>query len=154
MSPATKVDVAPRRRAGLARGQAPVVAAVSLGGGLGASARYGVALAWPTAPGGFPWAPLGTNVTGCAAIGVLMVLISEVRTAHRLQRPFLGTGVLGGFTTLSTYAAETQQLVQGGRAGPALAYLGLTLLGALAAVWLTATATRAVVRRAELRRRT
>ncbi|MFD9352984.1 fluoride efflux transporter FluC, partial [Streptomyces diastaticus] len=40
------------------------------------------------------------NVVGCAAIGVLMVLITDVWPAHRLVRPFFGTGVLGGFTTM------------------------------------------------------
>ncbi|MFG2598412.1 fluoride efflux transporter CrcB [Streptomyces sp. NPDC048462] len=125
--------------------QAPVVAVVALGGAVGACARYGAALLWPTAGGGFPWTTLVVNVIGCAVIGVFMVVISEVWAAHRLVRPFFGTGVLGGFTTFSTYAVDIQRLVDGGRARSGLAYLGLTLLAALAAVWSAVWLTRRVL---------
>ncbi|MFI8853552.1 fluoride efflux transporter CrcB [Streptomyces sp. NPDC053499] len=124
------------------RGQGRVVAVVALGGALGACARYGAALLWPTAPGAFPWTTLAVNVAGCAVIGVFMVLITDVWAALPLVRPFFGTGVLGGFTTFSTYAVETQRLLEVREPGTALGYLGLTLVGAVAAVWLTATVTR------------
>ena len=113
--------------------QGSVVAVVALGGATGACARYGATLIWPTAPGGFPWTTLIVNVAGCAVIGVFMVVISEVWPAHRLVRPFFGTGVLGGFTTFSTYAVDIQRLVDGGRVRSGLGYLGLTLFAALAA---------------------
>ncbi|MEU3224440.1 fluoride efflux transporter CrcB [Streptomyces sp. NPDC006976] len=122
--------------------QSAVVAVVALGGATGASARYGASLLWPTAPGGFPWTTLVVNVIGCAVIGVFMVVISEVWAAHRLVRPFFGTGVLGGFTTFSTYAVDIERLVAKGRAGTGLAYLGTTLLAALAAVWSAVWLTR------------
>ncbi|MEL5956770.1 fluoride efflux transporter CrcB [Streptomyces sp. NPDC047917] len=125
--------------------QGSVVAVVALGGAIGATARYGAALLWPTAPGGFPWTTLVVNAVGCAVIGVFMVVISEAWTAHRLVRPFFGTGVLGGFTTFSTYAVDIQRLLDGGRARAGLAYLGLTLLAALAAVWSAVWATRRVL---------
>ncbi|WNI30753.1 fluoride efflux transporter CrcB [Streptomyces sp. ITFR-6] len=124
--------------------QIPVVAVVALGGATGACARYGAALLWPTAADGFPWTTLVVNVIGCAVIGVFMVVISELWAAHRLVRPFFGTGVLGGFTTFSTYAVDIQRLVDGGRARSGLAYLGLTLLAALAAVWSAVWLTRRV----------
>ncbi|MEV7419700.1 CrcB family protein [Streptomyces sp. NPDC089919] len=128
--------------------QGPVLAAVSAGGVLGALARYAVSLAWPAAPGAFPWATFGINVLGCGLIGVLMVLISEGgRRAHPLLRPFLGVGVLGGFTTFSTYAVDFSRLLDRGEAGTALAYAGATLAGALGAVWLAASATRALAGR-------
>ncbi|MFI6608060.1 fluoride efflux transporter CrcB [Streptomyces sp. NPDC050507] len=121
--------------------QAPVVAVVALGGAAGASARYGAALLWPTATGGFPWTTLVVNIVGCAVIGVFMVVISEAWTPHRLVRPFFGTGVLGGFTTFSTYAVDIERLIDSGRARTGLVYLAVTLLAALAAVcgavWLT-----------------
>ncbi|MFJ3909987.1 fluoride efflux transporter FluC [Streptomyces vinaceus] len=123
----------------------PVLAAIAAGGALGASARYGASLLWPAAgPGAFPWTTLWTNVLGCALIGVLMVLISEGgRTApHPLVRPFAGVGVLGGFTTFSTYAVDFSRLLDAGEAGRALAYAGLTVVGALGAVWAGAAATR------------
>lgn len=129
----------------LSRRQWPVLAVVSLGGTIGASARYGASLLWPTAPGGFPWTTLTVNVVGCAVIGVFLVVISDVWAAHRLVRPFFGTGVLGGFTTFSTYAVDIERLVAHGRAGEGLAYLGLTLFAALAAVWSAVWATRRVL---------
>ncbi|MFE3742048.1 fluoride efflux transporter CrcB [Streptomyces sp. NPDC059134] len=123
----------------------PAVAVVALGGAIGASARYGAALLWPTAPGAFPWTTLTVNAVGCAVIGVFMVVITDLWAAHPLVRPFFGTGVLGGFTTFSTYAVDIQRLVADGRAGPAMAYLGLTLLAAFAAVWSAVWATRRVL---------
>ncbi|MGW2645841.1 fluoride efflux transporter CrcB [Streptomyces sp. NPDC001393] len=139
-----RVRSTPRRRSEW-RAQTPVVAVVALGGALGACARYGLALAWPTPPGGFPWATFITNVIGCAVIGVFMVLITDVWAAHRLVRPFFGTGVLGGFTTFSTYAVDIRRLVDAGRPGLGLAYLAATLCAALAAVWLASAAARRVL---------
>ncbi|MFF8732377.1 fluoride efflux transporter FluC [Streptomyces sp. NPDC015171] len=128
------------------RAQLPVVAVVAFGGALGAVARYALLLARPTPPGGFPWATFGTNAAGCAIIGVFMVLITEVRAAHRLLRPFFGTGVLGGFTTFSTYAVDSRGLLDGGRPGIGLACLAATPLAALAAVWLGSAAARRLLR--------
>ncbi|MGW6529269.1 fluoride efflux transporter CrcB [Streptomyces venezuelae] len=128
--------------ADVTRGEGKVVAAVAVGGGMGAVARYAVSLWWPTAPGGFPWTTLVVNVAGCAAIGVLMVLVTEVRPTHPLVRPFLGTGFLGGFTTFSTYAVDIERLVREGHARTGLAYLALTLIAALAAAWGAMWATR------------
>ncbi|MFJ6074469.1 fluoride efflux transporter CrcB [Streptomyces sp. NPDC093065] len=127
-------------------GQAPVVAVVALGGGTGAAARYAASLWWPTRTGGFPWTTLGINVLGCAVIGVFMVVITEVWAAHRLVRPFFGTGVLGGFTTFSTYAVDSRSLFADGQVHTGLAYLAATPLAALTAVWLAAWATRRVLK--------
>ncbi|MEU1074413.1 CrcB family protein [Streptomyces sp. NPDC005878] len=137
----------PAQRAETAGGAKwPVLAVISAGGALGASARYGLALAWPTHAGGFPWSTLLINVLGCALIGVLMPLISEGgRGAHHLVRPFLGVGVLGGFTTFSTYAVEVARLLARRQPGLAMVYAAGTLLGALGAVCLAAGATRRVL---------
>ncbi|MFD2421479.1 fluoride efflux transporter FluC [Amycolatopsis pigmentata] len=134
------------QRRELVRHHGPVLTAIALGGGLGALARYGMALMVPTAPGGFPWATFFTNILGCLLIGVLMVLISEVWSAHRLVRPFLGVGVLGGFTTFSTYAVEIRGLLQPGTAGLAFAYLAGTLAGAMLAVFAGVAATKTLCR--------
>ncbi|NDZ87269.1 CrcB family protein, partial [Streptomyces sp. SID10115] len=134
-----------RRRVGgtLTRNEAKVLAAVAAGGGTGALTRYALSLWWPTPPGGFPWTTLVVNAAGCAAIGVLMVLVTEVRRqTHPLVRPLLGTGFLGGFTTFSTYAVDIERLVRVGHARTGLAYLALTPVAALAAVWGAAWATR------------
>ncbi|MET7930982.1 fluoride efflux transporter CrcB [Streptomyces sp. NPDC005349] len=127
------------------RGQRSIVAVVAVGGAVGASARYGASLVWPATAGSFPWTTLWVNAAGCAVIGVFMVLISDVWAAHRLVRPFFGTGVLGGFTTFSTYAVDIEKLVNGGHPRTGLAYLAATMVAALAAVWITATVTRRLV---------
>ncbi|MET9359718.1 fluoride efflux transporter CrcB [Streptomyces sp. NPDC006632] len=128
-----------------AQGLTPVVAVVALGGAVGAAARYGAALLWPTAPGSFPWTTLLVNAAGCAVIGVFMVVVTDVWAAHRLVRPFFGTGVLGGFTTFSTYAVDIQKFLSDGQAGTGLAYMALTLLVALVMVWSAVWATRRVL---------
>jgi CrcB protein len=115
---------------------------VALGGAIGATARYGAVLLWPVQTGGFPWATFWVNVVVCAVIGAFMVVITDVWAAHRLVRPFFGTGVLGGFTTFSTYAVDIQKLLDAGHPGTGLAYLAATLFAALAAVWLAVTAAR------------
>lgn len=111
----------------------PLLAAVAAGGVLGALARYGTGELLPQHPHGFPLATFGINVTGCLAIGVLMGL-TEHRPVHRLVRPFLGTGVLGGFTTFSTYAVESRGLFAD-HPVTALVYLFGTLLAAVVAAW-------------------
>ncbi|MFG3527449.1 fluoride efflux transporter CrcB [Streptomyces sp. NPDC047917] len=127
--------------------QGPVIAAVSLGGGVGAAARYGASLLWPTPADAFPWTTLAVNAIGCAVIGVFMVVITDVWVAHRLVRPFFGTGVLGGFTTFSTYAVDIQRLVNGREASTGLAYLVLTLLAAMTSVRIAAASTRRIIER-------
>ncbi|TCC31108.1 CrcB family protein [Kribbella speibonae] len=122
-----------------------VLGAIAVGGAIGAAARYLVGLGWPTPPGGFPMSTLVINVVGCGLIGILMVVVTDVLPRHRLLRPLLGTGVLGGFTTFSTYAVDIQRLVTGGNAGIALLYLAGTVVGALLAVRATVSATRALI---------
>jgi CrcB protein len=111
--------------------------AVAVGGALGSAARYGLAQAWPTPPHGFPWSTFLTNVTGCLAIGLLL----GVRRT-RSVRAFAATGVLGGFTTFSTFAVEGAGLWRADRPWLAVSYVAGTLAGALGAAWLGATMIR------------
>lgn len=123
--------------------QPQILAAIALGGMLGASARYALDLAWPTAPGGVPWATLAVNATGCFLIGVLMATLSGIARSHPLLRPLLGTGLMGGFTTFSAYAVQVDSLLREGRALVALGYLAGTAVIALLAVaagWVTGRA--------------
>lgn len=119
-----------------------VLAVIAVGGALGAVARYGAALLWPAADTAFPWTTLWVNVAGCLVIGCFLVVVTEFRSAHRLLRPFFGTGVLGGFTTFSTYSVDIVRLITGGRPALALTYLAVTVLAALAAVTVGARSTR------------
>ena len=136
------------RRSRVLRDRAPATAAVAAGGGLGAASRYAVELRWPAAAGGFPWATLFVNVTGCALMGLLMIAITEVWVGHRLLRPLLGTGVLGGYTTFSTFVADVDTLAGGGRPLLAALYLVATPTSALLATWTAA----GIARRLFLRR--
>jgi CrcB protein len=125
---------------------AAVLVAVAAGGVLGALARYGAQRAWPAGRGDFPWTVLCVNLAGCALIGVLMVLVTERRPVSPLLRPLLGTGVLGGFTTFSTYSVDLQRLLADGRAAQAFGYGAGTLIGAVLAVAVTTAATRRLTR--------
>lgn len=151
------IDVhVPAMRAELRPQAWPVLAAVSAGGVLGALARYGIAIGLLHAPTGFPWSTFVINVSGCLLIGVLMTLIDQVWTGRRLLRPFWGVGVLGGYTTFSTYVIDAQQAIRAGAPGVALAYLAGTLVAALLAVWAGAAVTWQALkmgRRARERRR-
>ena len=116
--------------------------AVSLGGGAGAAARLAAHRVAPEV-----WATLAVNLIGCALIGVLVVLTTEVWRAHPLTRPFLGTGVLGGFTTFSTYTLDAHGLWVAGDRAAAAGYLGGTLMGCVAATAAAATLARSLVAR-------
>ena len=111
-----------------------VVAVIAVGGAAGAVARQLVSGALSGTSHGFPIGTFVVNVSGCVLIGVLMVSIVESRRPHRLVRPFVGVGLLGGYTTFSTYAVETQRLIQAGDPRMAFAYFGATIIGALLAV--------------------
>jgi fluoride exporter len=119
-----------------------VLAVVALGGAAGAAVRYGITVVVPPTRTGFPWATFDINVAGCLLIGVLMVLVTDVWTRQRLLRPFLGVGVLGGFTTFSTYVVDVQRLVDAGAAATALSYLAATVIAALIATYVGMAVTR------------
>ena len=141
------VDMADaRQRREMQRSHYSILAVIALGGALGAVARYEAGLIWPTAIGAFPWTTLLINAAGCLIIGVLLVAVTEKWSAHPLLRPFFGTGVLGGFTTFSTFCVDIEHLVSGGQATTALSYLVATVLTALAAVTVGARTARRVLR--------
>jgi fluoride exporter len=124
--------------------QGRAFAVVALGGALGALARYGVGLLLPHQPGTFPLGTLLVNIVGGLAIGALIVAVVERGNARPLVRPFVITGILGGFTTFSTYSVDGQQLLAEGRLATALAYMALTLVAAVAATWVGLTLARLV----------
>ncbi|MFL6161990.1 MAG: fluoride efflux transporter FluC [Jatrophihabitantaceae bacterium] len=123
----------------------PLVA-IAVGGILGAEARYVLTLALPHSRGQFPWSTLLINLTGSLLIGVLMVVLYQLRAPHRLLRPFLGIGLLGGYTTYSAFAVDVQQLLLAHRPLLALGYLTATVLGCAGAVWLAVAVTTAAGR--------
>lgn len=91
------------------------VALVSIGGAVGATLRYLVGGAVATRLGGhFPWHTLLVNVSGAFLLGLLMALSVDRGIAGSQARLFLGTGVLGGYTTFSTLSYETVRLLEQG----------------------------------------
>ncbi|MEU6742491.1 fluoride efflux transporter FluC [Streptosporangium sandarakinum] len=134
-----------RQRGELSRSHHAVLAYIAVGGAAGATARYGAGLLWPTPDGAFPWTTLGVNAVGCLLIGVLMAVLAAAPAAPAWVRPFLGTGVLGGFTTFSTFSVDIQGLLLGGRPGVALAYLAATPVAALIAVTAGSRVTRGLL---------
>jgi len=121
-----------------------LLAAMALGGVVGAEARYGLDAAFPHADNAIPWSTVLVNASGCLLIGVLMVVLLELARPHRLWRPFLGVGVLGGYTTYSTFAVDSVRLLHQHRPGLALGYIAVTFVSCLAAVWLGVAGTRSL----------
>jgi len=109
-----------------------VLAVVAAGGMIGASARYGIAHLLPPATGRFPWATFVENLSGSFLLGLLLVALLERFPPSRYLRPFLATGVLGAFTTMSTYQLETALLIKDGHAVTATVYAFTSLAGGLA----------------------
>lgn len=105
--------------------------AVALGGVAGSLARAGVATAWPHNPAQWPWPTLVVNATGSCLLAFLVVLLAERWPRARWARPLLGTGVMGGYTTFSTFAVDTVQLVHHHRAGVAGAYVVASVAGSI-----------------------
>ncbi|HEX5969603.1 MAG TPA: fluoride efflux transporter CrcB [Intrasporangium sp.] len=130
----------------LVRDRLDVLGVIAAGGALGAVARYAAGELWPHASDGVPWATLGVNAIGSFLLGLLMFYVTDVWPPRRYVRPFLGVGVLGGFTTFSTYALETRALLAHGRVVSALGYLVGTLVLALGAVVAGALVGRAMAR--------
>jgi fluoride exporter len=126
--------------------RAATLAAVAVGGIIGALARYAVERALPTVTGHFPWGTFWVNMSGSAALGLLLVVVVERLPRGHLARPLLGTGFLGAYTTFSTFTVEAALLVHDGHAAGALVYVGASLGAGLGAVLLGMTAARVAVR--------
>jgi CrcB protein len=124
-----------QQQAGIRPARGRVLAAIALGGALGAPARYGVAQLVHVARDSFPWATFWTNITGSFAIGLVLALMLERFPPTRYARPFLATGFLGAYTTYSTFAVETDLLVRDGHAGIGIAYVLASLVAGFVAVW-------------------
>ena len=109
-----------------------LLAAVAVGGAVGALARWGLTHTFPADADTFPWATFAINVVGSFALALLPAF--AVVRRQRLLTVGLGPGLLGGFTTLSAYSEQTRVLLADGRTATALAYLLGTLAACLVAV--------------------
>lgn len=109
------------------------VAAVAAGGAVGGTLRYAFILAFPVAPGAFPWVIFWENVIGAFALGLILILVLERWRLPWDVRSFLTVGVLGSFTTFSNYTLDVVTLASGGAVALAFAYSGASALAGLAA---------------------
>jgi CrcB protein len=121
----------------------------ALGGALGALARWGVSSSLPHARGTWPWATLLVNLTGCLVIGALLAVLLARFPHSPWLRPFLAVGVLGGYTTYSTFAVDVVQLTRAGHGPLAAAYLLASVVGGVLAVVVGLLGGRAVVHAVE-----
>jgi CrcB protein len=119
-----------------------LVLVIAAGGAVGGTMRHAVSLVLEPSPSGFPWGTFVENVTGCLLLAVLLVYLMEVWPPSRYVRPFLGVGVLGGFTTFSTFTNETRDLLLDGEVLVALSYVAATLVVGLLATWFGLRAAR------------
>ena len=109
--------------------------AVAFGGALGSVLRHGVNRLTASRWTSFPVGTVVVNLSGCFVIGLLAGLIATKRLSLPFYaREFVFVGILGGFTTFSTFSLETVWLAQQGYAGRAAAYVALSLALSLAAM--------------------
>jgi fluoride exporter len=109
----------------------PTLVLVMLGGALGAGARFLLSQAALAAAGpGFPWGTLSANLIGGFLMGLL---IGSPLGANQPATAFLAIGVLGGFTTFSSFSIETIRLIEAGSVAAALAYVAASVIGAVGA---------------------
>lgn len=124
---------APRRRSRWPRIRWSVVLAVAVGGFFGGIARYAFGLAWPTAPGAFPWDVFAVNTAGAFVLALLLVLVLEVLPPTTYLRPLVGTGFCGALTTFSSVVVGVDRLAADGHGGLAAGYVLGSLVAGLAA---------------------
>jgi CrcB protein len=102
--------------------------AVAAGGAIGATARWGISIAWPVSLDRFPTTTLAINLMGSFLLGLVVAGLLERRPAAPVTHTFLGTGLLGAFTTFSTLTVEAVVLVDAGQTWRAGAYLAVSLV--------------------------
>lgn len=105
------------------------VGLVALGGALGSVARYFTGV-WLTRAD-FPWGTVAVNLVGSFLIAVLIFGGLNKGYLGPDARIFLATGILGGFTTMSSFAYETAAFLDDGEVARAFGYAGLTIVGSL-----------------------
>jgi len=123
------------------------IAAVFVGGAIGAVLRAWLARVLETDADAWPWATFVVNIVAAFVLGWFSTVLLERLPVSRFRRPFVGTGVCGGLSTFSTMQVETVRLVQGGHVAVAMAYVFASLLAGMVAMHMaTALARRTVVR--------
>jgi CrcB protein len=115
------------------------MAAVAVGGCVGALVRVGAVLALPHPAAAWPWSTFAVNVAGAFLLGYGATRLDERLPLSAYRRPLLATGVCGALTTFSTLQVELVRMLEAGRGALAAGYALASLSAGMAAVW-TATA--------------
>lgn len=117
------------------------LAQVALGGALGAMGRYLTSVAAVRLMGhGFPWGTLAVNIAGSFVMGVLVVVLGKKGGMH--LAPLMVTGMLGGFTTFSTFSLDVLTIYERGQVGLAAGYAAASVTLSLGAIALALVLTR------------
>lgn len=122
------------------------LAAIFVGGFVGAVARAGLIEAFPSQSGQWPWATFTVNVAGALLLGYFTTRLQERLPLSSYRRPLLGTGICGALTTFSTMQLELLRMLDGDRIGLAVAYAAVSAAAGFLAI---AVATN-LVRRARV----
>jgi CrcB protein len=118
---------------------------VMAGGAVGSGARFLTGRAATTAFGpGFPWGTLAVNVIGGLLMGALVGVLARAVDGGENWRLLLGVGVLGGFTTFSTFSLDTVTMLQRGDPGLAASYILVSVIGSVAALFAGLALTRSI----------
>src|SRR5688500_17237408 len=111
-----------------------ILLAVFVGGGIGSCARHLVNVADMQLLGsGFPWGTITVNIVGCALMGLIVEVMAQRWTVSQETRLFFTTGILGGFTTFSTFSLDTVALWERDRHDLAIVYAVLSVVLSLTA---------------------
>ena len=119
----------------------PVIAAVAVGGAIGSAARYLIA-GWvqSAAWAGFPYGIFTVNISGGLIMGILTELMALKWNVSLEMRAFLTTGILGGYTTFSTFSLDSALLIERGAYASAAIYIvgsaAVSILALFAGLWL------------------
>ncbi len=117
------------------RVRARELAVIAVGGGGGAAARYAIARAEPVRTGAFPFTTFAINITGALVLAVLLESLFRSGVDSWWIRPFAAVGVLGGFTTFSSYAFESFALLRDAQFAAAAVNIAGQVVAALAGFW-------------------
>jgi len=120
----------------LTRMDVRALAAIFVGGALGALARVGLGLLLPAPAGTWPWATFAINISGSFLLGYFATRLQDRLPQSTYRRPLLGTGLCGTYTTFSTMQVEILGMLDRGRPGLAAAYAAVSILAGFLAVLL------------------
>ena len=123
-----------------------MLAAVAGGGAMGSLARYlTMSLVGRLVSGGFPWGTLLVNIAGSFLMGMVVELVALRYSVSQETRAFFAVGILGGFTTFSSFSLDAALLIERGHLGTAFVYVAGSVIAGLAALFTALYLVRQIV---------